>query len=292
MKVRSNLFALASVLFLAPFVGAATDAANTGKAVPAADTATTGQKFDYIEQNGQKFVNISSINSTAGNDEFMRNVQVVNGQRQRLVALENLKKGAITDEFKTAADAEIAALTKRLDEDNRKMAETYGYSISRDYIHVPVVTLIYLKLTDEEYAKAKDDPEVKEGDLLVRENDKYRLIAKIPTAEENQIFRRNVQVMQARRENVVRMAKALESMSAGEQKDEVQANYDKESKQLEEDNKKMVEKYGFSLARDYLMEIEVSKLYAKVTEEEFLKAEAQAKLNGSSDTTPAAPSAK
>ncbi len=277
MKNRNNLLALASILFLAPLAGVAAE--DNTATTPAVSAGASSQAFDYIEQNGQKYVNISSINSVAGNDEFMRNVQVVNGQRQRLVALENLRQGALTEDFKKAAEEEIAALTKRLEEDNKKMTETYGYSISRDYIHVPVVTLIYLKLTDEEYAKTKDEPNLKDGDLLVRGDTKYRLIAKIPTAEENQIFRRNVQVMQTRRENVVRMAKALETMPAGAQRDELQANYDKEAKQLEEDNKKMVEKYGFSLARDYLMEIEVSKLYAKVTEEEFLKAEAQAKLN-------------
>ena len=40
----------------------------------------------------------------------------------------------------------------------------------------------------------------------------------------------------------------------------------------------MVKVYGYSIARDYLMEIAVSKLYTKVTEEEFLRAEAQKEL--------------
>ncbi len=270
MKFPKSSLALAALSFLAfaPF-----SFAQDAKA------EKSGSKLDYIEQNGQKYINISSINSAAGNDEFLKNVQIVNGERQRLVALEEMKKTAMSDEFKKSIDTEMKLLGERLNEDNKKMVETYGYSVSRDYIHMPVVTLVYLKLTEEEYAKVKEEKDLKEGDVLVRGDDKYRLIAKIPTAEENQIFRRNVQVMQNRRDNVVRMAKALETMSDGDQKAELQANFDKESKQLEDDNKTMVEKYGFSITRDYLMEIEVSKLYAKVNEEEFLKAEAQAKLS-------------
>ena len=38
----------------------------------------------------------------------------------------------------------------------------------------------------------------------------------------------------------------------------------------------MIKQYGFSLARDYLMEIVESKLYTKVNEEEFLRAQKQA----------------
>ncbi len=225
-------------------------------------------KLDYLEQGGNKYVHISTISTAAANEQFMRNVQLVQQQRQALVSLNRI----LSADEKAAIATQLKAREESLNKNNAEMAKAYGFSLVRDYVHQLVKTRVFLKLTEEEYAKAKDDPAVPKDQLLVKGDTKYRLISEIPTADANSQFRHNVQVMQALRNRVVAMRDSAAKMPEGEAKTKAQEELKRETESLEENNKKMVEKYGFSLARDYLMEVVESKLYTKVNEEEFLKA--------------------
>lgn len=235
-------------------------------------TNATSSKLDYIEQNGQKFIHVSTIGTVEANRQFMRNVNLVNQQRRQIALLEEARKIVSTEDARSALAKEIDAAAKKLEENNATMAKSYGYSLARKYIHAVVKTRIFIKLTDDEYKKAKDDPATKPEDLLVRGDDKFRLIAVIPGVEENNLFRRNVQLVQAQRSRIVQMRQAAENAS-GEEKAKLEEEIKKAEEVLVKNNEEMTKRYGFSLARDYLMEIEESKLYTLVNEEEFLKAE-------------------
>ncbi len=229
------------------------------------------KKLDYIEQNGNKYVHVSTINTAAANEQFMKNVQLVQQQRQALVALNKI----LSPDEKAAIASQIKAREESLNKNNAEMAKAYGFSLARDYVHQFVKTRVFLKLTEEEYTKAKAE-NVPAEQILVKEDTKYRLISEIPTAEANEQFRHNVQVMQAMRNRVVGMNNSLQKMPDGAEKTKVEEEFKKESANLDENNKKMIEKYGFSLTRDYLVEVVESKLYTKVNEEEFLKAQQKA----------------
>lgn len=235
-------------------------------------TNATSSKLDYIEQNGQKFIHVSTIGTVEANRQFMRNVNLVNQQRRQIALLEEARKIVSSEDARSALAKEIDAAAKKLEENNATMAKSYGYSLARKYIHAVVKTRIFIKLTDDEYKKAKDDSATKPEDLLVRGDDKFRLIAVIPGVEENNLFRRNVQLVQAQRSRIVQMRQAAENAS-GEEKAKLEEEIKKAEEVLVKNNEEMTKRYGFSLARDYLMEIEESKLYTLVNEEEFLKAE-------------------
>lgn len=241
---------------------------NNIKSMPNA----TSSKLDFIEQNGQKFIHVSTISTVDANRQFMQNVNLVNQQRQRIAILDEARKIVSSQETRDGLTKEIEAAAKKLDEDNATMAKAYGYSLTRKYIHAIEKTRIFIKLTDEEYKKAKEDPETKPEDLLVKGDDKYRLIAVIPGVEENNNFRRNVQLVQTQRNQLVQMKQAADAAS-GEQKAKIEEEMKNAEQVLVKNNEEMTKRYGFSLARNYLMEVEESKLYTLVNEEEFLKAE-------------------
>ena len=233
------------------------------------------KKFDYIEQNGQKFIHVSTISTVDANTQFMQNVQLVGQQRQALIELDKHKKAALTDAEKNAADAKIKEISESLTKNNELMAKTYGYSLTRNYLHQIVKTRIFLKLTDEEYSKAQGDENVPADQILVKGDIKYRLIAEIPAADANTQFRQNVQLVQVQRERLVKMTEALKSMTDGDAKTKLEAEAKTAEETLVKNNEAMIKQYGFSLTRDYLMEVAESKLYTQVNEEEFLKAKAQ-----------------
>ncbi len=229
-------------------------------------------KLDFIEQNGQKFIHVSTIGTVDANRQFMQNVNLVNQQRQQIALLDEARKIVTEQASRDALTKEIETAAKKLEENNAAMVKAYGYSLTGKYIHAIVKTRIFIKLTEEEYKKAKDDPETKPEDLLVKENDKFRLIAVIPGVEENNNFRRNVQLVQAQRNQLVQMKEA-EKTATDEQKTKLEEEIKKAEETLLKNNEEMTKRYGFSLARDYLMEVEESKLYTLVNEEQFLKAE-------------------
>jgi hypothetical protein len=59
--------------------------------------------LDFIEQNGQKFIHVSTINTVEANTQFVQNVQVVQRQRQAVVELNQRAMTALTDAERTAA---------------------------------------------------------------------------------------------------------------------------------------------------------------------------------------------
>lgn len=232
--------------------------------------------LDFIEQNGQKFIHVSTINTVEANTQFVQNVQVVQRQRQAVVELNQRAKTALTDAERTAALEKSKEIVKKLEENNQAMARAYGYSLARDYLHQILKTRIFLKLTDVEYAAAKDDAAVPAEQLLVKGDDKFRLIAEIPGAEANTQFRHNVQVMHHLRQQLVALNESIKKMPESEEKAKALENVKTAEENLIKNNDLMIKQYGFSLARDYLMEIVESKLYTKVNEEEFLAAQKKA----------------
>lgn len=280
MKLKSILSVLA-VIFTSSVIGFAEESSAAKPVAEQAVPAVSGEKnLDYIEQNGIKFLHVSTLSTVEANQEFMRNVQIISQLRQALIKLGEHRKMAFTEEERKVTDEKIKEFTEQLNSGDQQMAKSYGYSLSRDYIHVPVLTYVYMKLTEEEYAKMKEEgKDLKVGeDFLVKGDDKYRRVAEIPNEQSNAEFRQNVQRMMNWRNQMRQIDEVIKKMPEGEEKEKAKARFAENEKQLIEANDKMIKAYGYSITRDYYMEVAKSKLYTKVTEEEFLRAEAQKAL--------------
>lgn len=100
----------------------------------------------------QKLVRVSTLNTIEANREFQSNVQVLQAQRQLAVelnaAVEKEKDAAKKKELKGQLDTLMA----KLNENNRTMLKTYGFSLERNYTLVVVRAHIYMFVTDEEAA--------------------------------------------------------------------------------------------------------------------------------------------
>ncbi|MFM9144536.1 MAG: hypothetical protein ACKORL_03990, partial [Phycisphaerales bacterium] len=82
-------------------------------------------------------VKVATIEGKAANDEFTRNVQVVQAQRQEIVRMNEAMNAAPEGAGRDAMKAKLDEAVKKLDADNQLMAKTYGYSILRNYVRVP-----------------------------------------------------------------------------------------------------------------------------------------------------------
>lgn len=100
-------------------------------------------------------------------------------------------------------------------------------------------------------------------------------IATLPTVEANREFQANVQIMQAQRQSAIELNAAMEKEKDAKKKADMRKELDALMTRLNENNEKMQKAYGFSLTRNYTLEIEKAHIYMFVSDEEAAKIEKQ-----------------
>ena len=98
-------------------------------------------------------------------------------------------------------------------------------------------------------------------------------VATLNTVQANQEFQANVQILQAQRQKVIELNAKAEKEKDAKKKKELQKEAEALLAKLNENNQAMSKAYGFSLARNYTMEIEKSNIYMLVSEEEAARIE-------------------
>lgn len=101
-------------------------------------------------------------------------------------------------------------------------------------------------------------------------------IASLNTIEANTEFQRNVQIVQAQRQGAIELNTAMEKEKDPKKKAELKKQLDEALAKLNENNSKMAQTYGFSLTRNYTMEVEKAHIYMLVSEEEAAQMEKNA----------------
>jgi hypothetical protein len=102
-------------------------------------------------------------------------------------------------------------------------------------------------------------------------------VSTLSSIEANREFQANVQLVQAQRQAAVQIQAALEKETDAAKKKELKGQFDAVMAKLNENNDAMRKAYGFSLDRNYTLEIEKAHVYMLVTEEEAAKIEAAEK---------------
>lgn len=114
--------------------------------------ATVALTAQEDAQKQDQFVKVSTLNSIEANQEFQRNVQIVQAQRQQAIQL-NISIEKETDPTKKSElNEQLETLTEKLNENNRLMLERYGFTLNRNYQMVVEKSHIYMFVTDEEAA--------------------------------------------------------------------------------------------------------------------------------------------
>ncbi len=277
-QLQLGLFATALLCSVNTFAQDGASAPAPAAAQPGAESAAPAT----IEQNGQKYTLVSTIKTVAANREFQHNVGVVQAQ---LKAAQDYKRRidiALTTPEKEALQVKFGEVVKELEANNKLMAKTYGFSLERNYVVQIVKTRLYTPVSDEEVKKMEERVKDNTGEkapevITVDQKDKdgkdikakLLFIAAINGVAENDIFRQNVQLVQTQYQRLVRIKQAIDKAPAGEDKTKLEAELKKSEETLQKNNDEMIKTYGFSLMRNYTMEIEEARLYAHLSEEDL-----------------------
>lgn len=264
---------------------AKTSAASTGTSTssapdksaqqPAASAQQQPAAASNPSQQQSVLVKVAAIDGLDANEEFTRNVQVIQSQRQEIVKLNaSTNEAAAGSDERKALQTELDAAVKKLETDNQTMAKSYGYSILRNYVRVPEVSQIFVVLTDEEIAK---QPAPTDGTAP----SKTLKVCSLNDAQANQSFQDTVQKLQQMRQQAITAKDALEKATDASDKAYKQGQFDQLLKQLNEANTEATKAYAFNLNRQYVMSIEKSTLYIEASPEEAAAAE---KANAGADS--------
>ena len=245
---------------------------------PAASTQQTNPApVNSPSQQQTVLVKVASIDGLEANEEFTRNVQVIQSQRQEIVKLNaSTNEAAAGSEERKALQTQLDAAVQKLETDNQTMAKSYGYSIMRNYVRVPENSQVFVVLTEEEIAK---QPAPTDGSAP----SKTLKVCSLNDAQANQSFQDTVQKLQQMRQLAITAKDALDKATDASDKAYKQGQFDQLLKQLNEANNEATKAYAFNLNRQYVMSIEKSTLYVQASPEEAAAAE-KANAGAGADT--------
>jgi len=108
------------------------------------------------------------------------------------------------------------------------------------------------------------------AESLVSTNDGKVLlkVSEIKGAEAIQEFQKNVALLQAQRNGVQELQKTIETTIDTEKRKKLEQDREALLKKIQENNELMVKTYGFSLLRNYVMNIDDARIFMAVTPEE------------------------
>ena len=109
----------------------------------------------------KKLVRVCSLNNVQANQEFQRNVRLVQSQRQQAIQLNSQIENASSPEEKQQFQQQLDTLMAKLNENNQKMVKTYGFSLTRNYTVVVETAHVYMFVSDAEAVRyqAKQNPQ-------------------------------------------------------------------------------------------------------------------------------------
>ncbi len=135
-----NKLALLALAVSLPVLGA--QAAETKAAAPAAPAPKQ-----------QKLLKVSTLKTAEANREFQANVQLLQAQRQAAIQLNSEIEKETDAAKKKTLKGQLDALMAKLNENNEKMRNAYGFSLDRNYTLEIETAHVYMLVTDEEAAK-------------------------------------------------------------------------------------------------------------------------------------------
>jgi len=102
-----------------------------------------------------ELVRVASLNTVEANQEFQKNVRLVQQQRALAVQLVNrLEKVQDKDEYDKLRK-QLQDLQAKLNENNQKMFSTYGFTLNRNYVLTVETAHVHMWVTAEEAAAIK-----------------------------------------------------------------------------------------------------------------------------------------
>lgn len=226
----------------------------TGQAVEAGLESSATATADRL-------VRIARLETPGTNNEFTRNVEIMQARVRKVANLNQLLAAETEPAAREKIEIQIAELMQRINDDNKRMAESYGYSLTRRYVRNIEKATVLLVLSDKEVERIRVDAEAKGNEPPKSVDSNLLSICTLNTSQAAQVFQRDVSAVQAQRNAAVQLHAAVEAAKTPEDRAYARGKLDQALGQINALNRAMVAAYGFSITRNYVLQIDMSSLY-------------------------------
>jgi|TARA_B110000495_G_scaffold39321_1_gene31705 hypothetical protein len=135
------------ILSLVSFTLAATATFAQNKGAKPVAAPAPQQKLELVK--------VSSLNTIASNQEFQKNVQLVQQQRTLAVQLHSKLQNEQDEQKHVGLKKQLADLQAKLNENNKMMFKTYGFTLNRNYVLTVEKAHVHMWVTAEEAVAIK-----------------------------------------------------------------------------------------------------------------------------------------
>ena len=216
-----------------------------------------------------RLVQIATLNSPDANNEFTRNVQIMQARVREIANMNTLLGEEEDAAAKRAVENQIKELIRRVNEDNKKMADTYRYSLNRKYIRNVEQATVFIQLSDEDVAAVKKQAGEEGRELPPLLDSNLISVCTLNTADAVQGYQKDVARVQTVRDEAISLQAAVTASETSVDKAYAQGKLDVVMDQLKALNVAMFDAYGFSINRNYTMQIDKSSLFVWASESEL-----------------------
>ena len=216
-----------------------------------------------------RLVQIAALNSPDANNEFTRNVQIMQARVREIANMNTLLAEEEDAAAKRAVENQIKELIRRVNEDNKKMADTYRYTLNRKYIRNIEQATVFIQLSDEDVAAVKKQAGEEGRELPPLLDSNLISVCTLNTADAVQGYQKDVARVQTVRDEAISLQAAVTASETSADKAYAQGKLDVVMDQLKALNVAMFDAYGFSINRNYTMQIDKSSLFVWASESEL-----------------------
>ncbi len=246
--------------------------ATTPAAAPAAPKAVRAV-FPIGANQQAVFESLLFINNPQTIIEFRNQFGALETQVNRIIAINQRIQMALTTAEKDALGKVREQEIRDLDAKDSLFHKVYNFRVAglagRPHRIYPTVIRLLTPATDEEITKARAAADFKEESVVIRGDRKFVVISTM-SGEHIPLFERNVNLVQAQRQNLIQIKAAIEQ-NTGEAKTKLEEQFKKDEETLLKNNEEMIKTYGFSLARNFDVEILQGIFFVALTAEEAQK---------------------
>jgi len=228
--------------------------------------------------------------------QFRNQFAALEAQVQRIIGINQRIQQALTTAEKDALAKVREQEVRDLDAKDGLFQKVYNFRVAALAGRPTTIKASAIRLltpaTDEEISKARADGKLKEEDVVIRDDRKLLAVSTM-TGEHIALFERNVNLVQAQRQNLIQL-KAAADQATGEAKAKLEEQFKKDEETLVKNNEEMIKTYGFSLTRPFEAEILEGIFFVALTSEEAQKAlaEQQAEAAAAAPAAAEAPAKK
>ncbi len=232
---------------------------------------------DIVKSGDNYFAFIAEFNSPEANEEFQRNVSIVQNQNSQIKQISDQIKAEKSEDQKRFLEATLGKLQQEYKQNASLMSQAYGFAENRTYKQIYLESNLCFILTKDEIAKLK----MTDGTLLDpmkmanKSNFSMYRVKTVSGAQENEKLQNIFADMIGKQVELNKLRKQIsETKDALEQK-KLNDKLATLEKQIKDTDASIRKTYGVPEKRDYAVEISKSRLYMLLTKEEVAKIEAQ-----------------